>query len=330
MKNIKNSVPLKSPEARIVDYLKQEDSSYASCTNPYNVKQITQLALDENKIPLLKFVFEDLLAKAEQAILNETELSKKDVQPIKDFATDTNIRVACIEEYLDNFNASELTPKMIQRVLAYSPKNIQSKLLMNIPWDTEFPVKEDKVNFLIYALKKGSIDVVLKKFEEMNDENVKHFIDNEKVFGQPYAYSGENSFNMNSLLYNVSSCSNIKVANSFLKKFGHLLNEEHKAPFLFVGNKFYHKAQEALKNHSQTGKILAKDFSKDEYDFVKSLNAITSNKESKNFLDNKFNLCLKPKEFFDFILSNEPLRKKFENSTLKKQTTNETKNIKLT
>ncbi len=172
----------------------------------------------------------------------------------------------------------------------------------------EFPVKEDKVNFLIYALKKGSIDVVLKKFEEMNDEN---------VFGEPYAYSLETSFNMNSLLYNVSSCSNIKVANSFFKKFGHLLNEEHKAAFLFVGNKFYHKTQEALKNHSNTRTVLAKDFSKDEYDFVKSLNAITSNKESKNFLDNKFNLCLKPKDFFDFILSSEPLREKFENSTLK-------------
>lgn len=142
----KNTVPLISPEARIVYYLKKEESSYSSCTNPYNVKKITQLALDENKIPLLKFVFQEIVSKAEQAILNEIELSKKDVQPIKDFTTDANIRIACMEEYLDSFDKNDLTPKIIQRVLAYSPKNIQSKLLMNIPWDTEW-------NFLLKKIK---------------------------------------------------------------------------------------------------------------------------------------------------------------------------------
>lgn len=325
MKNIKNSVPLNSPEARIIDYLRQEDSSYAACTNPYNVKQITQLALDENKNPLLKFVFQDILYKAEQAILNNNELSKKDVQPIKDFATDSSIRVSCMEEYIENLDKNDLTPKIIQKILAYSPKGIQSKLLMNIPWNTEFPVKENKVNFLIYALKKGSTDVVLKKFEEMTDEDVKQFINKENVFGKPYS-SGEGvSFNVESMLFNVASNSNIKVANSFLKKFGHILNNEQKAPFFFIGNKIHYKAEIAIKNYSNTGKFLAKDFSKDEYEFVNNIKEITTDKEYKNFLDNKFNLYIKPQDFLNLVLSNAAFKEKFENN---KQPTSDIKNKK--
>ena len=325
----KNTAPLSTPEARIVNYLKKEDSYFSSCTNTYNVKQITQLALDENKIPLLKFVFQDLVSKAEQAILNEIELSKKDGQPIKDFATDANIRIACMEEYLDSFDKNDLTPKMIQRILAYSPKNIQSKLLINIPWNADFPVKEDKVNFLIYALKKGSNDIVLKKFEEMTEDDFKKFINKESVFGNPYASSGDNSFNWDSLVFNVASNPSLKVSNSFLKKFGHILNGEQKTPFLFFGNKLHSKAKTAIKNYKNNGRFLAKDFSKDEYDFVKNIKNFTSEKEYKNFLDNKFNLYIKPLDFFDFILSNEPFKEKFEPQSLKNNLTCELRNKKI-
>lgn len=191
--------PLDSFESRLSDFnkkagfhpgnrFKNSGSAYAPCINPYNVKMITEVVIEENKNPLWHLMFEDVIEKAEIAIKEDRLMTEGEAFAIQNYATDNNIRFSCMDEYIKSCGENlDISPEVIKRVLAYAPKEYHTQLLINVPWDTEIKVKKETRSILAYALQKSSTNLILKKFEEIPREKVKEIIESEKAFQKEMA-----------------------------------------------------------------------------------------------------------------------------------------------
>lgn len=293
---------ISSVEARMFDFnrhsshsdfkrLRNAEAAYAPCLNPYNVKLIVEIAIEENKNPLWELMFEDVLEKAEKAIIDKTLMKESDVLPIHNFSTDTTIRFSCFDDYLDSLSGKlEISPMTVQKVLAYAPKRYHNKLLMEVPWDTEIPVGNKSPKLLMYALQKSSTEIVLKKFQEISRETVKEILSTDTAIKLRTSENGDqfSVIDVDSFVGKVVYTTGYKITTDFLLKFGDLLSVEQKIAFLQNSNSElivgFNKAEKSFK---ETGKFLAKDFSKDAYNFVKTLHDVVSKKEYAQYLKNE-------------------------------------------